>query len=103
MQVTDLKAILDYEHNEQWLAALNCYKGIWDHKPTDDVAIRYCFFCWYLIWQWEQIDFPERIYRLKPKLLLITEWEYQKRNLSIHYQVLHVDITIIFKLSINVF
>lgn len=22
MQVTDLKAILDYEHNEQWLAAL---------------------------------------------------------------------------------
>lgn len=58
MQVTDLKAILDYEHNEQWLAALNCYKGIWDHNPTDDVAIRYCFFCWYLIWQWEQIDFP---------------------------------------------
>lgn len=103
MQVTDLKAILDYEHNEQWLAALNCYKGIWDHNPTDDVAIRYCFFCWYLIWQREQIDFPERIYRLKPKLLLITEWEYQKRNLSIHYQVLHVDITIIFKLSINVF
>ena len=58
MQVTDLKAILDYEHNEQWLAALNCYKGIWDHNPTDDVAIRYCFFCWYLIWQREQIDFP---------------------------------------------
>lgn len=43
------------------------------------------------------------IYRLKPKLLLITEWEYQKRNLSIHYQVLHVDIPKIFKLSINVF
>ena len=32
MQVTDLKAILDYERNEQWLAALNCYKGIWDHN-----------------------------------------------------------------------
>ena len=39
MQVTDLKAILDYEHNEQWLAALNgpvkIYAQIYLQAPAE--------------------------------------------------------------------
>lgn len=82
MQVTDLKAILDYEHNEQWLAALNCYKGIWDHNPTDDVAIRYCFFCWYLIWQWEQIDFPGEDISFEAKITVDNRMGISKAELE---------------------
>lgn len=82
MQVTDLKAILDYEHNEQWLAAPNCYKGIWDHNPTDDVAIRYCFFCWYLIWQWEQIDFPGEDISFEAKITVDNRMGISKAELE---------------------
>lgn len=82
MQVTDLKAILDYEHNEQWLAALNCYKGIWDHNPTDDVAIRYCFFCWYFIWQWEQIDFPGEDISFEAKITVDNRMGISKAELE---------------------
>lgn len=32
MQVTDLKAILDYEHNEQWLAALRHNSKEWRNR-----------------------------------------------------------------------
>mgnify|MGYP000008141189 CR=1 FL=1 len=82
MQVTDLKAILDYEHNEQWFAALNCYKGIWDHNPTDDVAIRYCFFCWYLIWQREQIDFPGEDISFEAKITVDNRMGISKAELE---------------------
>ena len=87
MQVTDLKAILDYEHNEQWLAALNCYKGIWDHNPTDDVAIRYCFFCWYLIWQWEQIDFPGEDISFEAKITVDNRMGISKAELECKFRV----------------
>jgi hypothetical protein len=61
---------------------LNCYKGIWDHNPTDDVAIRYCFFCWYLIWQWEQIDFPGEDISFEAKITVDNRMGISKAELE---------------------
>lgn len=62
------------------------------------------------IFKWYTDDIPARLDQLQKCIdadvngtVQLTRGKYQKRNLSIHYQVLHVDITIIFKLSINVF
>ena len=61
---------------------INCYKGIWDHNPTDDVAIRYCFFCWYLIWQWEQIDFPGEDISFEAKITVDNRMGISKAELE---------------------
>lgn len=81
-----------YDLKPEWLPFVTCLgdcdillfdlKGIWDHNPTDDVAIRYCFFCWYLIWQWEQIDFPGEDISFEAKITVDNRMGISKAELE---------------------
>lgn len=54
----ELNEIFEYEQKENWEVVFAQYKKIYQEKPSLDVAMHFAFFCWYMLWQWDEITFP---------------------------------------------
>ncbi len=46
------------EQEQDWAKVFAQYKELYQKFPLQKVAIRFAFFCWYLLWQWDEIIFP---------------------------------------------
>ena len=44
--------------DQDWLKVFAQYKELYQQFPVQKVAIHFAFFCWYLLWQWDEIVFP---------------------------------------------
>lgn len=54
----ELSKIFESEQEENWRMALAQYTELYLQSPSIDVAMHFAFFCWYLLWQWDEISFP---------------------------------------------
>ena len=46
------------EQEQDWPKVFAQYKELYRQFPVQQVAIHFAFFCWYLLWQWDEIVFP---------------------------------------------
>lgn len=46
------------EQEQDWPKVFARYKELYRQFPVQKVAIHFAFFCWYLLWQWDEIAFP---------------------------------------------
>ena len=46
------------EQEQDWPKVFAQYKELYRQFPVQKVAIHFAFFCWYLLWQWDEIVFP---------------------------------------------
>lgn len=46
------------EQEQDWPKVFAQYKELYQQFPVQNVAIHFAFFCWYLLWQWDEIVFP---------------------------------------------
>lgn len=53
-----LSEIFQSEKQEDWNTALSQYEALYEEDPSEDVSIHFAFLCWYLLWQWDEIQFP---------------------------------------------
>lgn len=53
-----LSEIFALESMEDWKSVYMKYETLYSATPTEEVALHYAFFCWYLLWQWDEICFP---------------------------------------------
>lgn len=53
-----LSEIFDSEYKNCWEKAASQYDSLYDESPSSEVAAHFAFFCWYLLWQWDEISFP---------------------------------------------
>ena len=53
----ELSTIFEYEHKEDWETVSTLYVELYQQNPSQDVAMHFAFFCWYLLWQWDEISF----------------------------------------------
>lgn len=54
----DLAKIFVSEREKHWKTAFAQYRELYRQSPSAEVAIHFAFFCWYLLWQWDEISFP---------------------------------------------
>lgn len=54
----ELSNIFESEHEENWRIVFAQYTELYRQSPSIDVAMHFAFFCWYLLWQWDEISFP---------------------------------------------
>lgn len=54
----NLSNIFIFEQREDWKEVSLQYTKLYQEKPTQAVAMHFAFFCWYLLWQWDEISFP---------------------------------------------
>ena len=54
----ELSNIFESEHEGNWKTAFQQYTELYRQSPSIDVAMHFAFFCWYLLWQWDEISFP---------------------------------------------
>ena len=54
----ELSDIFESEHEENWRIVFVQYTELYRQSPSIDVAMHFAFFCWYLLWQWDEISFP---------------------------------------------
>ena len=54
----ELSDIFESEHEENWRIVFIQYTELYRQSPSIDVAMHFAFFCWYLLWQWDEISFP---------------------------------------------
>ena len=43
--------------NEKWEDAFFQYKKLYSENKCGDLALSFAFFCWYLLWRWDEISF----------------------------------------------
>lgn len=60
----ELSRIFESEREENWRIAFAQYTELYRQTPSLDAAMHFAFFCWYLLWQWDEISFPGE--RLSP-------------------------------------
>lgn len=58
MENLKLSDVFQSEQAEDWKQAADQYVSLYTVTPTNKVAMHYAFFCWYLLWQWDEICFP---------------------------------------------
>ena len=58
MKILQLSDIFNSEQAENWKLVAEQYAILYAKMPTNQVAMHYGFFCWYLLWQWDEICFP---------------------------------------------
>lgn len=58
MEELKLSDIFQLEQAEEWKQVADQYAYLYTEMPTNRVAMHYAFFCWYLLWQWDEICFP---------------------------------------------
>lgn len=58
MEELKLSDIFQLEQSEKWKEAAYQYAYLYAEMPTNQIAMHYAFFCWYLLWQWDEICFP---------------------------------------------
>ena len=46
------------EQEQDWPKVFAQYKELYRQFPVQKVAIHFAFFCWYLLWQWDEVVFP---------------------------------------------
>ena len=46
------------DQEQDWPRVFAQYKELYRRFPVQKVAIHFAFFCWYLLWQWDEIVFP---------------------------------------------
>ena len=63
-----LLQLLNYEANNEWCSAFSGYKELCSSVYSQEVAIHYAFFCWYLLWQWDEIIFPGETLSLSERI-----------------------------------
>ena len=54
----ELSNIFESGHEENWRIVFAQYTELYRQSPSIDVAMHFAFFCWYLLWQWDEISFP---------------------------------------------
>ena len=54
----EISYIFESEHEENWRIVFVQYTELYRQSPSIDVAMHFAFFCWYLLWQWDEISFP---------------------------------------------
>lgn len=54
----ELAKIFQAEQEGNWRIALAQYTELYRQNPSVDAAMHFAFFCWYLLWQWDEISFP---------------------------------------------
>lgn len=64
-QEEQVAAVCALEEAQRWGEAFQWYQS--NGGSSGAMAIRAVFFCWYFIWQWEQIDFPGEQYSIEEK------------------------------------
>lgn len=58
MKNLKLSDVFQSEQAEDWKRVADQYVSLYAVTPTNRVAMHYAFFCWYLLWQWDEICFP---------------------------------------------
>ena len=53
-----LSEIFSLESIKDWKNVSIHYESLYSSSKTKEVAIHFAFFCWYLLWQWDEICFP---------------------------------------------
>lgn len=53
----ELSNFFESEHEESWRTAFLQYTELYRQSLSIDVAMHFAFFCWYLLWQWDEISF----------------------------------------------
>lgn len=53
-----LSEVYKAEKEQDWPKVFAQYKELYQQFPVQKVAIHFAFFCWYLLWQWDEIVFP---------------------------------------------
>ena len=53
-----LSDVFQAEKVKNWKQAAEQYAILYAEMPTKQVTMHYAFFCWYLLWQWDEICFP---------------------------------------------
>lgn len=53
-----LSDIFTLESAEDWKNVFTHYESLYFTTKTNEIAIHFAFFCWYLLWQWDEICFP---------------------------------------------
>ena len=53
-----LTTIFDAEARNDWQAVFPLYKELYTRSSSREVTIHFAFFCWHLLWQWDEIVFP---------------------------------------------
>lgn len=53
-----LSEIFSLESKEDWKNVFTHYESLYSSTKTKEVSIHFAFFCWYLLWQWDEICFP---------------------------------------------
>ena len=53
-----LEKIFEAEAREDWYSVFLLYKELYTRSGSREVTIHFAFFCWYLLWQWDEIVFP---------------------------------------------
>ena len=55
---TYLAEIFAWEKQEDWPEAFKGYTSLYAKEPSIETAIHFAFFCWYMLWQWDEIQLP---------------------------------------------
>ena len=55
-QRTHLAEIFAWEKQEDWSEAFRGYTALYGKEPSIETAIHFAFFCWYMLWQWDEIQ-----------------------------------------------
>ena len=65
LQEEQVAAVCALEDAQRWGEAFQLYQS--NGCSSGAMAIRTVFFCWYFIWQWDEIDFPDEHYSIEEK------------------------------------
>lgn len=60
-QRTHLAEIFAWEKQEDWPEAFRGYTALYGKEPSIETAIHFAFFCWYMLWQWDEIQLPGEV------------------------------------------
>lgn len=60
-----ITAVCALEDAQRWKDAFQLYQS--NGGDSGAMAIRAVFFCWYFLWQWDEIDFPGKSYSIEEK------------------------------------
>ncbi len=63
-----LAKIFEAEERNDWYEALLLYKQLYNSSHSHEVAIHFAFYCWYMLWQWDEIIFPCEILSFQERI-----------------------------------
>lgn len=79
-----LLKLFEYEANNEWYSAFGGYKDLCSSVYTPEVAIHHAFFCWYMLWQWDEMVFPGETLSLSERITVDIRGGISKSELNIN-------------------